>query len=294
MRRTTPSASSRASTTSSGRASSPGTPACCSRTAARASRSIPPIPIASRHASARRRWPACGLRPPRRWRGERLVTMSAWRWGVYKVSYYIGRGLIRTARLLAYATAGVLTRKELGRAAAGRWSDFGIDETYVLSGLFTWEENFYFRFLKPDDHVLIVGAGSGRDLIGLRRAGYRVDGLEPSATAVTLARTMCAKAGVEADFHVGWIETTSITEKYDVFIFSWYCYSYIPDRATRIGALRAASRHLAPGGRIILSYTVTEPVTRYLPRAVAARGLRPGGAALRRTPCRTRPGRRPR
>jgi hypothetical protein len=84
--------------------------------------------------------------------------------------------------MLAYATAGVLTRKELGRASAGRWSDFGIDETYVLSGLFTWEENFYFRFLKPDDHVLIVGAGSGRDLIGLRRAGYRADGLRRRAS----------------------------------------------------------------------------------------------------------------
>ena len=197
--------------------------------------------------------------------------MSAWRWGVYRVSYYVGRGLIRAARLLAYATAGVLTRKELGRAAAGRWSDFGIDETYVLSGLFTWEENFYFRFLKPDDHILIVGAGSGRDLIGLRRAGYNADGLEPSATAVALARTMCAKAGVQAEFQVGWIETTEITEKYDVFIFSWYCYSYICDRATRIAALRAASKRLSPGGRIILSYTVTEPVTRYLPRGAAAR-----------------------
>jgi len=76
----------------------------------------------------------------------------------------------------------------------------------------------------------------------------------------------------------GWIETTPITEKYDVFIFSWYCYSYIPDRGTRVGALRAASKHLAPGGRIILSYTVTEPVTRYLPRAVAARVGRLAGA----------------
>lgn len=196
--------------------------------------------------------------------------MSAWRWGVYKVSYYVGRALVRAARLLAYATAGVLTKRELGRATAERWSDFGIDETYVLSGLFTWEENFYFRFLKPDDHVLIVGAGSGRDLIGLRRAGVHADGLEPSETAVSLARTMCAKAGVQADFHVGWIETATIPEKYDVFIFSWYCYSYICDRATRIGALRAAGRHLAPGGRILLSYTVTEPVTRYLPRGAAA------------------------
>src|SRR5205814_1220566 len=83
-------------------------------------------------------------------RGDRLVTMCAWRWAVFLVSYYVGRGLIRAARLLAYATAGLLTRRELGRATAGRWSDFGIDETYVLSGLFTWEENFYFRFLKPD------------------------------------------------------------------------------------------------------------------------------------------------
>ena len=46
------------------------------------------------------------------------MTMSAWRWGVFTVSYYVGRGLIRAARVLAYATAGVLTRREIGRAAA--------------------------------------------------------------------------------------------------------------------------------------------------------------------------------
>lgn len=196
--------------------------------------------------------------------------MSAWRWGTYRVSRFVAMQFIRVARALAYAAAGVLTKKELGRAAAGRWSDFGMNEPYVLSGLFMWEENFYGRFLKPDDHILIVGAGSGRDLIGLRRAGYRADGLEPSDKAVRLARAMLAKTGVEADLRVGWIETAPIEGKYDVFIFSWYCYSYIPDRATRLSALRAAAAHLAPGGRILLSYTVCEPVTRKLPRAIAA------------------------
>src|SRR2546426_5166449 len=210
--------------------------------------------------------------------------MSAWRWGVFKVSQFVATGLILVTRALAYATAGALTTQELGRASAGRWSDFGMNEAYVLSGLFMWEENFYGRFLKREDHILIVGSGSGRDLIGLRRAGYRADGLEPSAKAVALARTMLTKAGVEADFHVGWIETTPITDKYDVFIFSWYCYSYICDRATRIGALRAATRHLAPGGRIILSYTVTEPVTRYLPRGVAERVGRLTGTDWRPLP----------
>jgi SAM-dependent methyltransferase len=199
-----------------------------------------------------------------------MVTMSAWRWGVFRGSQFLASGLMLVTRALAYATAGVLTKKELGRASAGRWSDFGMNEPYVLSGLFMWEETFYFRFLKPDDHILIVGSGSGRDLIGLRRAGYHADGLEPSEKAVRLARAMLTKTGVEAEVRLGWIETAPIAGPYDVFIFSWYCYSYIADRATRISALRAAAAHLAPGGRILLSYTVCEPVTRRLPRAIAA------------------------
>src|SRR2546425_2604058 len=46
------------------------------------------------------------------------------------------QGLIRTARLLAYATAGVLTRKELGRAAAGGRGGLGIGEAHFPPGAF--------------------------------------------------------------------------------------------------------------------------------------------------------------
>jgi SAM-dependent methyltransferase len=196
--------------------------------------------------------------------------MAGWRWGLFRVSHFVASGFLLVTRALAYATAGALTTKELGRAAAARWSGFGMDEAYILSGLFTWEENFYTRFLKPDDHILIIGSGSGRDLIGLRRAGYRADGLEPSAKAVALARVMLAKAGVEAEVRVGGIETAPLDRAYDVFLFSWYCYSYIPSRPVRVAALRAAGAHLAPGGRILVSYTVCDPVARKLPRAVAA------------------------
>src|SRR2546428_4937276 len=144
--------------------------------------------------------------------------MSAWRWGVFKVSQFVATGLILVTRALAYATAGALTTQELGRASAGRWSDFGMNEAYVLSGLFMWEENFYGRFLKREDHILIVGSGSGRDLIGLRRAGYRADGLEPSAKAVALARTMLTQAGVEAAVNHGGIESAARQGAYDAFL----------------------------------------------------------------------------
>src|SRR5437762_6735182 len=107
--------------------------------------------------------------------------MSAWRWGVYRVSYYIGRGLIRAARILAYATAGVLTRKELGRAAAGRWSDFGIDETYVLSGLFPGRRTSTSGSSNPTN----TSSSSAPDPAPARTArappGNALAGLEPPA-----------------------------------------------------------------------------------------------------------------
>jgi SAM-dependent methyltransferase len=197
-----------------------------------------------------------------------------WRWAVFQVSRVLGQGLIKATRTLAYASAGLLKREQLGRAIAGRWSRWGLDERYALLGLFGWEEPFVRRFLKPDDRILIVGSGSGREVIALRRDGYNVEGLEPAATAAELSREIMKKAGVEARVRIGGIETVELDGAFDLFIFSWYCYSYIAHRATRVAALRSARAHLAPGGRIILSYIVGEPIPKHLPVTVAALAAR--------------------
>jgi SAM-dependent methyltransferase len=202
----------------------------------------------------------------------------AWRWAVFQVSRLLGHGLIATTRGLAYASAGLLRRDQLGRAIAGRWSRWGLDERYALLGLFGWEEPFVRRFLKPDDRILVVGSGSGREVIALRRDGYNVEGLEPAVTAAQLSREIMRKAGVDAPVRIGGIETVELDGAYDLFIFSWYCYSYIAHRATRVAALRSARQHLAPGGRIILSYIIGEPIPKQLPFALAAFAARATGA----------------
>jgi SAM-dependent methyltransferase len=201
-----------------------------------------------------------------------------WRWATFQASRLAGHGLIAAARALAYASAGLLRRDELGRAIAGRWSRWGLDEHYALLGLFGWEEPFVRRFLKPDDRILVVGSGSGREVIALRRDGYNVEGLEPAAAAAELSREIMRKAGVDAHVRIGGIETVELDGHFDLFIFSWYCYSYIAHRATRIAALRSARAHLAPGGRIILSYIIGEPIPKRLPFAVAALAARVSGA----------------
>ena len=201
-----------------------------------------------------------------------------WRWAVFQVSRLLGHGLIAATRALAYASAGLLTRDLLGRAVAGRWSRWGLDERYALLGLFAWEEPFVRRFLKPDDRILVVGSGSGREVIALRRDGYDVEGLEPAAAAAELSRAIMDNAGVQARIRIGGIETVELHATFDLFIFSWYCYSYIPHRATRVAALRSVRAHLAPGGRVILSYITGEPVAKRLPFTVAAAAARLTGA----------------
>lgn len=202
------------------------------------------------------------------------VLTVGWRWALFVASRAVGRALFTVTRALTYGSAGLLTRDQLGRAIAGRWSQWGLDEGYALLGLFGWEEPFVRRFLKPDDRILVVGSGSGREVIALRRDGYSVEGLEPAAAAAELSREIMRKAGVDARIRIGGIETVELDGQFDLFIFSWYCYSYIAHRPTRIAALRSARAHLAPGGRIILSYIVGEPIPKRVPVALAALAAR--------------------
>lgn len=194
--------------------------------------------------------------------------MSGWRRGVFTVLQRAARGLELGSKALACLAAGVLGPADLAWAIAQRWQDFGEGEAQVLSGLMPWEHEFYGRFLKPEDDILIVGCGSGRDLIALLRAGYRVGGLEVAPRAAELARAMLAKHGLVAPVATGRIEDAPLGKAFDAYVFSWFCYSYIPQRETRITALRRAREHLKPGGRVLLGYVVADAPPRRLALAL--------------------------
>src|SRR5207249_241229 len=147
---------------------------------------------------------------------------------------------------LVYTAAGLMTPDQLSALITRRWSGFGADRDYILSGLQPWEADVYHRTLRRDDHILIVGCGSGREVIALRREGYRADGLEPAAPAVARAREMLAELGVDATIHLGCLETAPPAGTWNACVFSWRCYSYIPQRGRRVAALCAARERLSP------------------------------------------------
>ena len=177
--------------------------------------------------------------------------------------------LERAGTVCIYAAAGLMRRETLERHICGDWHQFGVrqSEREIASGLFDWEREFFAPFLKAGDAILVVGCGSGRDLIALRQLGYQADGLDPVPECVALTRERLAKLGLGADVYTDRIETLALPRRFDVFMFSWFCYGYIPRRRTRIEILRKVKEHLLSDGRILISYIPCDPP----PRPILAR-----------------------
>jgi SAM-dependent methyltransferase len=195
--------------------------------------------------------------------------MSRWRTVLYTLLWGAGHSLHLASRASMYLAAGTLRLRDLREAIANTWHEFFRSETSIRSGLMNWESAFYGRFLKPEDHVLLVGSGTGRDLIALLKLGYRVDGLDVSARAIALARRMLDKERLAAELSTGAIETVPLVASFDAFVFSWFCYGYIPQTSSRIAVLRKVNAHLNPGGRILISYVPAERPPRSLPIRLA-------------------------
>ena len=175
----------------------------------------------------------------------RLVTVALFR---------AGRLFARANRALNHLAAGTLRISDLRVGIEHSWEHFGARDDAIAAGLMGWEEELLTRFVSADDRVLLVGSGPGRDLIALVGKGYRVTGVEPAARANATARRHLERRGLSADIIEGFFEDVALPDRFDVIMFSYCCYSFIPDSRRRIAALRKAADHLTGKGRIVISY----------------------------------------
>jgi 2-polyprenyl-3-methyl-5-hydroxy-6-metoxy-1,4-benzoquinol methylase len=171
------------------------------------------------------------------------------------------RFLFRLARLFDLAgrglfslAVGTLERTDLEYMSSASWEEFGSDGEVALAGLMGWERTVFEEFLKPTDRILIVGSGSGRDMLALRKAGHQVVGVEPSPVPVDRARRLLRDHGFSVDIVATRFERAELPGTFDVIVFSWLCYCYILGSAERRATLAKARAHLNPNGRIVISY----------------------------------------
>jgi SAM-dependent methyltransferase len=173
---------------------------------------------------------------------------------VQPVLLYAARALERVRNGLVYAAAGTMTLRDIREAIALSWGNFNAEDDDVHSGLMRWEKVLVDRFIRRFDRVLLVGCGTGRDLIPLVEMGCRVTGVEPSSRAAAGARRLVDERRMDVPIIDGYFEDVVLPGAFDVVVFSYFCLSYIPGSVRRIDVLRKARAHLTPGGRIIVSF----------------------------------------
>jgi SAM-dependent methyltransferase len=183
-----------------------------------------------------------------------FVPRTPVRAAIYRALLASAHGFYKAGNGCLFVAAGLLRRDELQSASVDQYRRFNVSEFDVDSGLSPAEQLFYSRFLRHKDRVLLVGCGTGRDLIALQLAGHDVTGLEPVPEVVELARQHLARRGLSALVQTGLIQSAELGGRYDAIIFSNGCYSLLQGSAVRIATLSRVAQHLTPAGRVIVSY----------------------------------------
>ena len=160
----------------------------------------------------------------------------------------------RLSRAGNYLAVGTLRLSEMKDAIRESWEGFYARDEDVASGLMDWERDLVDRFVPPGATVLVVGAGSGRDVVPLVERGCEVTGVEPAVTSLEVARRVLRERHLGATLLEGFFEDVDLSGHFDVVIFSFYSYSYIPQSRRRIAALRKAAGSLTANGHILVSY----------------------------------------
>lgn len=105
--------------------------------------------------------------------------------------------------------------------------------------------------------ALDLGCGEGGDALWLAARGWSVTGVDLSATAIARARDAARNTAVEATFIAGELDDADLGA-FDLVTAS-FLHSWDPE-FSRITLLRAAMRHVAPGGRLlVVSHLGTAP-----------------------------------
>ena len=126
--------------------------------------------------------------------------------------------------------------------------------------LYPWEEHWYRCELPPAPaHILVGGAGSGREMLALLAAGYTVSGFEPAVS-------LCESARRQLPGHVQFWRLSyegliaapvdappARYAPYDAVLLGWGSFSHVLDPSLRERLIRVIDQ-LSPTGPLLLSF----------------------------------------
>lgn len=185
---------------------------------------------------------------------------DAWRLRVARALLAASRSLTGTTRWAAPWAAGLCDEAAFVELVTHGWrSEEGYRHPSLLElDLLPFEKDIA-ALMSPRARVAVAGCGGGRDIIALAKRGYSVTGFDIAPSSVETARRALTERGISATVHRGdAADFVCPGGPFELFIFSWVAYGYIPGKPRRVKALRNALRALAPNGRILLPLKVRD------------------------------------
>ena len=128
-------------------------------------------------------------------------------------------------------------------------------DAYNLQGLFLWEKKVVESHFSDTHRLLVGGAGAGREMIAMHKAGYAVDGFECNADLVKSGNELLHNEGCSSSIqHVPPDECIESAEVYDGIIVGWSAYMLIQGRDKRISFLKKLRSRIQPQGPLLISF----------------------------------------
>ena len=124
-----------------------------------------------------------------------------------------------------------------------------------LSGFFVWEKSALDRFFQRGSRILVAGAGGGREVLALRKAGFDAEGFECSLPLVRASEQIFDRLGESKYVTLCGPDTVPQGPRiYDGLVVGWGVYTHIPTKARRVAFLQALSQRALSKSPLLISF----------------------------------------
>lgn len=161
---------------------------------------------------------------------------------------------------------GCLTADDLNAITSKHFGDsrYFASSDYNLGGLFNWEKSVVDQYFPSGARILVAGAGAGREVLALRKAGFDAEGFECNPGLVAAGRDICAQLGETS--RVVPSETDGVPSGpavYGGLIAGWGAYTHIPTRRRRVLFLQALKQRALVHSPLLVSFLTRDASARF-------------------------------
>jgi hypothetical protein len=134
---------------------------------------------------------------------------------------------------------------------------------HVDSGFFDWEARVVERYFPTGSRILIAAAGTGREILALRKAGFQAEGFECNPLLVEAGQKFFERMGQSnPPIFCPPDRVPQGPSLYDGLLVGWGGYTHIPSRPRRVQFLTELRRRAVPQAPLLLSFFTRDDSSR--------------------------------